>query len=177
MIIKNPEKTFCWIVEILNKNNISFVVTGGLAAKSYGSRRTLNDIDIDIPDNALETVASEVKPYIIFGPSHFKDKKWDLMLMTLNHNGQEIDLSGGDTLKIRHPETGEWRKSPTNFLDFEKREIFGVTVPVITKMDLVEYKSMLDGNHQKVDIEAVLTHNKNPAELCLEKGFCKQNLE
>jgi hypothetical protein len=31
--------------------------------------------------------------FITYGPDQFKSKTWDLMLMTLNYQGQVIDLS------------------------------------------------------------------------------------
>ena len=37
-----------WIVGILEKKNILYQISGGFAAKLYGSSRPLNDIDIDI---------------------------------------------------------------------------------------------------------------------------------
>ena len=152
--MKNPKKTFQWIIGILQKHNIPFVVTGGLAAKSYGSSRPLNDIDLDIHDNDFRFIVDEIKPYITFGPARYVDERWDTLLMQLNHEGQEIDISGGDTLKICDARTGEWNESLTDFLSVEQREIFGITVPVVTRKDLIEYKSMLEGEHQRTDIQA-----------------------
>ncbi len=151
----NSEKNFNWIISVLKKHNVRFVITGGLAAKSYGSPRPLNDIDIDIHDKDLYLILEDVKPYITFGPEQYKDERWDLLLMTLNHDGQDIDLSGGDTLKICDARTGKWMNNATNFSNTEEKEIFGLKVPVISKKDLVDYKSMLVGEHQQVDIQAV----------------------
>lgn len=156
--MKYPAKTFKWIVDILKKQNIPFVISGGLSAKIYGSPRLLNDIDIDIHDKDINLILKDVEPYITFGPVQYKNKVWDLLLLTLNHEGQEIDISGGDTLRICDVKTGVWHKSPTDFSDIEQREIFGLIVPVISKKDLIEYKSMLverGHEHQQVDIDAV----------------------
>ena len=153
---ENTKQALLWIVSILQKNNVRFQISGGFTAKIYGSPRELNDIDIDVPDDELKTILNDVKPYIIFGPEHFRDERWDLQLMTLNYNGQEIDLSGGNTLKICDARTGEWKENPTDFSDIEEKEIFGIKVPVISRKSLVEYKSMLVGQHQKIDIESIL---------------------
>ena len=152
--MRNSEKTFEWIVGVLRKHNVPFVVTGGLAGKSYGSPRPLNDIDIDIHDKDFDLILDDIKPYVIFGPAHYQDERWDLLLATLNHEGQEIDISGGDTLKICDARNGEWRLNQTNFSDAEQREVLGIKVPVISRKDLIEYKSMLAGEHQLVDIQA-----------------------
>ncbi len=153
--MKDPQKTLNWIVDIFKKNNIPFVITGGLAAKSYGSPRELNDIDIDIHDKDLYLISEQVKPYIVFGPKKYKDERWDLLLLMLNHEGQDIDISGGDTLKICDARSGEWEVDTTDFSDVEKRDIFGIQVPVISKKRLIDYKSMLVGEHQKIDIKAI----------------------
>lgn len=76
-----------WITTILQKLNISFQVAGGLAASAYGAVRPLNDIDIDIPESAFELLVPHVEEFITFGPEHFKDTQWDLMLMTLDYQG------------------------------------------------------------------------------------------
>ncbi|MES3031689.1 MAG: hypothetical protein V4699_00390 [Patescibacteria group bacterium] len=158
--MKNSKKTFGWIIDLLRKKKIPFVVSGGLAAKSYGSPRDLNDIDIDIHDKDLSLISEEVKPYITFGPKIYKDERWDCLLLKLNHEGQDVDISGGDTLKICDARTGEWKNNPTDFVNVEQREIFGVVVSVISSKDLIEYKSMLEGDHQQIDIRAVKEFSK-----------------
>ncbi len=152
---KGTEKALKWITDLLNEKQIFFQVAGGFAAKLYGSQRPLNDIDIDIPDADFPKIIEEVKPYIVYGPVRHKDKKWDCLIITLDFEGQEIDISGADSIKIHNDRTGEWVISPTNFSKSVKMEVFGITVPVISPQDLTDYKRMLDGDHQKEDIKAV----------------------
>lgn len=66
---KDTEKAFKWIVGILEKHDVPFQVTGGLAARVYGSTRALNDIDIDISDDDLDKIFPDVEEHIIFGPN------------------------------------------------------------------------------------------------------------
>lgn len=156
--IKLEEKTkkaLIWITEILNKYNIPFQISGGLSAKVYGSPRPLNDIDIDIPEYGFEKIADEVREYTIFGPEHYVDKKWDLLLITLNYFGQEIDIGGSENLKIFDEKSNKWLSFPTDFNKVVYTLISGVKVPVIPKQDLIEYKSYLNGNHQKIDINSI----------------------
>ncbi len=42
-----PKKTLKWIIGIFTKHKIPFVVSGGLAARAYGSVRKLRDFDFD----------------------------------------------------------------------------------------------------------------------------------
>lgn len=126
--MNNTEEAFHWIIGVLKKHDIPFQITGGLAAKSYGSPRPLND---------------------------FEDERWDILLMTLEYKDQEIDIDGGYGIKICDARTGKWVPVPTDFSRYEEREIFGIKVPVILRQDLAQYKRMLVGEHQKVDIQAV----------------------
>ena len=153
--MRDTEKTFNWIVDILRKNDVIFQVTGGLAAKVYGSSRPLNDIDIDILDERIYDIVPYVRENIVFGPARYEDERWDVLLMTLDHKSQEIDISGGYGLRICDAKTGRWYSCPTDFSRYEEHEVFGVRVPVIPREDLIKYKKMLVGEHQDIDIAAV----------------------
>ncbi len=139
--MKSTEKAFNWIVGILRSHKILFQITGGMAARVYGSHRALADIDIDIPEEKFDEILADMKEYIVFGPKQFIDANWDLLLMTLNYEGQEIDICS-DRAKMRDTRIGEWHESQTDFLQSENHEIFGILVPVINKDELIEYKKM-----------------------------------
>ena len=149
------EKSLLWIVNILNKHNIPFQITGGFAAKLYGSPRPLNDIDIDILEDRFKEIINDVREYIVFGPEQYIDKKWDLYLMTLNYFGQEIDIGGAMYMKIFDSKKEQWLSFPADFKKNVWIEVAGTKVPVISKKDLIKYKSYLDGDHQQIDINAI----------------------
>lgn len=149
------EKALKWIVDILNRYEIPFQIAGGFAAHFYGSERPINDIDIDIPEGHLQTVLLEVKDYIIEGPGRINDGKWDLDLIVLNYGGQIIDLCGAYTTKIYNEISKEWQKYPSNFATAQIKSILGIEVPLMDPTELIEYKKILNGEHQKVDIEAI----------------------
>ena len=151
---KDTKGALEWIVGILEKYEVPFQISGGCAAKIYGSPRELNDIDIDIPENYFSKIISDVKPYIIYGPDQYKDNKWDLYLMTLNYAGQEIDIGSGNA-KISTKDRDKWIDFSTDFSKAVKKTFLGLEVPVIPKEDLVNYKQLLDGEHQQVDIESI----------------------
>jgi hypothetical protein len=161
--LKDTGRTFHWIVSVLQKHEVPFVVTGGLAAKAYGSSRALNDIDLDIPSQDFSRIFPDIKPYVIFGPSRYLDEKWDLPLITLDHHGQEIDIGGGDDTKIYDAKNKKWTLIPAGFSYARKMEIFGLVVPVVPAEQLIAYKSLLDGDHQKVDIRAAESFIKSRA--------------
>ena len=47
-----------WITPVLEQHNISYRVTGGVAARIHGATRPLWDIDIDMSDADLDKLAS-----------------------------------------------------------------------------------------------------------------------
>ena len=157
MPIPLEEKTknaLMWIVNILNKYEIPFQISGGFAAKLYGSARPLNDIDIDIPKDKFKKIINDMQEYIVYGPEDYKDKKWDLYLMTLNYCGQEIDIGSAD-VKIYDSGSEAWLSFTTHFDQSVWKEVAGIKVPVMPKNELISYKKYLDGEHQRVDIKAL----------------------
>jgi len=140
---KTTKAAFHWIVNILRKTNIPFQIAGGLAANLYGANRPLEDIDIDIPEEYFLRVKDEVKNYIVYGPAQFKDETWDLMLMTLDYQGQLIDLGGAFNAKIFNRSSQIWQKCHANFSKSEIMKCFDLDVPFISKKELILYKTAL----------------------------------
>lgn len=149
-----------WIVNILKKNNIPYQITGGLAAHIYGATRPINDIDIDIPDDAIYRIKDDVKEYLIEGPMKYKDDKWDLNLLSLNYKGQEIDLGGALETRIFDETTHTWVPSPANLNTAKIKSFLGLEIKVVDPHDLIKYKELLGGDHQKQDIREIRVHLK-----------------
>ncbi len=148
-------KALEWITEILKRKNIPYQISGGFAAKIYGSERPLNDIDIDIPEDKFESILAEIKPYITYGPDQLNDGKWDTKLITLNFKGQEIDIGGAFETKISNKKRTKWIPYPIDFSKSLKMKVEGLEISVISPEELIKYKQHLDGEHQTVDINAV----------------------
>ena len=142
-----------WITDILKKHQVPFQITGGLAAIAYGANRSLADIDIDIPDNQFDLIKNDVGPYIIYGPARFKNDMWDLVLMTLNYQDQEIDLSGADSTHIFNEKTKEWVKLNEDFTVVNRKKVFDLDLPVIPIKSLIYYKKILAREVDLIDIE------------------------
>lgn len=148
---KNTEAAFNWIIDILERNEVSYKISGGLAARAYGANRELADIDIDIAKGGLPKIVDDVSPYSVFGPAQYKDDNWDLELMTLKYEGQEIDIAEPGA-KIFNHETNEWELLPFDLECIEMKEVFGRRVPVQPKDSLIAYKAKLA---REVDLEDV----------------------
>lgn len=153
--MKNAKKALLWITDILKQHEIPFQITGGLAAIAYGATRPLEDIDIDIPDDKFDVISEAVKPFVVSGPERFKSDKWNLLLMTLNYEGQLIDLSGADTTFIFSEKTQGWVKLVEDFTQASNKTIFGLSLPVIPRLSLIQYKTILARDVDLIDIEQI----------------------
>ncbi|HAL50201.1 MAG: hypothetical protein UU46_C0003G0031 [Candidatus Uhrbacteria bacterium GW2011_GWD1_41_16] len=157
--MKNTEKAFKWIVGILQENKIPFQLSGGFAARIYGSDRPLYDIDIEVPDSYFDKLLPFIKDYLIYGPQRYLDETFDLLLMTLKYEEQEIDISGCETDKLYNHETQQWESCDTKLNEAVEKEFYGLTVPVIKWQDLVEYKKKIRRSTDLEDVEAILQKN------------------
>lgn len=149
--MKSTERAFHWIIDLLERHKITYRISGGLAARVYGSKRELADIDIEVADEDILKIAREVGSRITFGPANYKDDHWDLELMTLVYEGQEIDIAGSGA-KIFNKVTALWEPCSGDSRDVEIMEIFGRDVPVEPRKHLIAYKSKL---LREVDIEDI----------------------
>lgn len=149
--MKNTEAAFHWILDILERHSITYKISGGFAARVYGVNRELVDIDIEVEDADILKIVDDVKTYVVFGPTRYKDDIWDLELMTLIYEGQEIDIAGTDA-KIFNHETKQWECCSGNLKSIEMREVFGRKVPIESRDSLMAYKTKLA---REVDLEDV----------------------
>ena len=106
-------------------------------------------------ESAFQLILEEVKPFIIFGPEHAIGDSWDLHLITLNYQGQEIDLGGAYETKIFDPKKNKWIPLISNFNTSVIRDILDIKVPVIAKSDLIAYKKVLNREVDQIDISQI----------------------
>lgn len=149
--MRETEKAFLWITNILEQTSVTYRISGGFAARVYGVERELADIDIQIADKDIVIIAEEVKPYIIFGPARYQDENWDLNLITLQYLGQEIDIASTNA-KIFNQKTKLWEGWVTTLGDFEIKEVYRKNVPIEPMKSLISYKTNLA---REVDLEDV----------------------
>lgn len=156
MIQRDPfAVAFEWIVGIFRVHAIPFQLSGGLAARIYGSPRELRDLDFDIPDNRIGDVAVLLAPFVRFGPERTRSRAFENVLLTLCYGGVSIDIGGGTTCRIFDPRTDTWEQCASDFGVFSEEEVYGMVVPVIRPDDLVGYKSVNPRAEDLEDIVAV----------------------
>jgi hypothetical protein len=149
--MKNTKEAFVWITDIIEKLGIRYKISGGLAARIYGSNRELDDIDIEVEDEDINKIKEEVEAYVIFGPTNFIDENWDTKLMTLSYKDQKIDISGINA-KIFNQQTKQWEDLSSNLEDVKIMEVYDKKVPVCSMESLVAYKTKLG---REVDLEDI----------------------
>lgn len=151
-----------WITEILDKNNIPYKIGGGFAAKIYGSPREVNDIDISLSGKYFYVIAPEVEEYITAGPKHYLNEKWDCNTLSIDYNGQDIDMTDVDTLKMTNLEKTEWIDvKDIRLFDSINFNINGIKASIMDPRDLIRYKKELGGDHQLIDIEYIQKYLNN----------------
>ncbi|MBP6908651.1 MAG: hypothetical protein KBB75_02410 [Candidatus Pacebacteria bacterium] len=150
--MKDTKGALFWIVNILKKHDIPYRLSGGFAAMVYGSTRELADIDIGIKTDQFSKIIPEIKEYIIEEPGFYKDSQWDLFASTLEYEGQKIDIVVIDLLKFFNKKENKWEDLKHTFSDIEHKEVYGVMLPIISKKNLIEYKSKLGREVDLIDI-------------------------
>ena len=152
-----------WIVGILNENNIPYCIGGGMATYLYGSGRQVNDIDISISEKYFPIIAPLVEDYITAGLKHYKNEKWDCDTLSLNYDGQDIDVTNVDTLMMRKRDSSEWIRNKEIYQKYPNviKRVDGVDVSLMDPRVLFEYKQELDGEHQEFDLRFLRDYIKN----------------
>src|SRR3989344_101702 len=147
----DAEHAFHWIIDVLEESGTEYRISGGLAARSYGSKRPLADIDIEVPVAALPLLAERARPFVKQGPSLFVDASWKIMLLTLLYGQQIVELSGLPAM-IFNKKVGSWDALGDDIRRVSKRRIFGQKVAVVTLAELIEYKIKLDRDVDSDDV-------------------------
>lgn len=153
--MSKAKKALIWIVNILNKYDIPYQIEGGLAANCYGSTRELADIDIFIPTSGFDKISEDVKEYVEFGPDFHIGTHWKLIYQILNYHGQQIELCDAGKAEYLDTENNIWITVDINFKKAKTMYIFGVSTKVISKNNLIKYKSRLRRDIDIIDIEQI----------------------
>lgn len=150
-----------WIVPIFERHGVRYQLSGGLAARLYGSPRALNNVDFDIETGGFDRILPSVESRIVSGPGHFETAQWSNFLLILDYSGIHINIVESST-KIFDREKSVWTEWPVDFDRSTQLELLGQTLLAIPRERLVAYKRVLGREHDRVDIAAL---EKNPHSL------------
>src|SRR3989344_1339486 len=153
----NYKKATKWIAELLDKNNIKFHFIGGLAAHAYGSKIRYNDIDLAINLAGMKKLYLIAGAYVVerYWCGTSSNKIWKGYIMMLDYNGIKIDITEAQNTKIFNKKTGKYERFPTNINKPTIKKIFGLSVPVMPKKNLISYKSKLKFPNDIIDLKSI----------------------
>jgi hypothetical protein len=101
----------------------------------------------------------------------FIDENWKIVLMTLNYEGQEIDICSTEA-QIFNQKMKTWEQRNGNLENSINTEIYGKSIKIDSIQSLISYKSKLG---REVDIEDVKQlkniWSKSLQELLKQEGF------
>ena len=146
---------FKWIIQLLELNDIPYLICGGLAANAYGSKRLLNDIDIFVPNTNYFDVVTLGDEYISYGPERYRDQHWDVEYVQFTYEGQKIEVGSSDEVKIFNSNSNSWVALELNFDSFSTISLLGRKVKVMNKSELVSYKSKLAREVDLIDVNEI----------------------
>jgi hypothetical protein len=149
---RKTKEAFLWIIRILNKEKVPYHITGGFAARIYGSKRPLADIDIEIHDKDFKKIMPYVEEYVLKGPLNYKDSQFNIYALFLMYKGQRIDICGSDTQKLYDKKRKKWIKQRINFNDSLNKRIYGLSTKVVPLKDLISYKKIIQRRVDLFDI-------------------------
>src|SRR3989344_1360460 len=144
-----------WIVGIFRQHNIPYVLTGGTAARIYGSPRRVIDLDFDIPDQDIQSVADSLKQYVVSGPEMHTGGAFTNILLELEYNGVPIDIGGADSPKTFNRKNKTSVTDPTDINRFNMVNIGGGKIRVVPREDLILYKNKLSREVDLKDVKAM----------------------
>jgi len=145
-----------WIVGLLNRHNVPYQIVGGLAAKAYGAKRPLVDIDIYAPLEQARAALEEMRPYIIREPLPHLSASWDLVYMALDYQGVPIEIGDSSANpRFYNRRDQRWEDQPIHYANSNIMTVYGVAVAVMPKDELLSYKAMLDREVDHLDIQEI----------------------
>ncbi len=142
-----------WIVDVLVESQVPYQLVGGLAAHAYGAKRDLVDIDLYIDGGGFAAIMPRVQERRVFGPVHHRDAIWDLVCMQLLYGHWQRELAAAETARFYDRERQVWIDADIDFRAAEVCELYGVTIPVMPKIRLIDYKRRLGREVDLIDIE------------------------
>lgn len=138
--------------ELFADLDVPWQLVGGLAARAFGSDRPLVDIDVYVPDADLARVAEALGPDLTRAPDRHRDRHWDLTFLAADVHGWRVEVAGAESARLRERGSGRWRPADIDFGESERRSVEGVSVPVMPRDRLLEYKRALGREVDRIDV-------------------------
>jgi len=143
------------ILEAMNRAQLPFQATGGLAGNLHGSVWPLHDLDFDVAPPLLSRMATEFRAQVVYGPAPFRDEEFALDLLTLRFGSVEVDLSDAASIRLLNAR-GEEQSWPTDLSAVVWRPLGEHRVPAMPLPQLLAYKRAIGREADVADLEALM---------------------
>jgi hypothetical protein len=153
--MRDTAAALAWLVDLLRSRSIPFQAVGGLAARAYGATRSLNDIDIFMPMRRIGEVEPDLTPFLTRPPLPHRDDSWNLTFAQLVYAEQKIEIAGVEGARYRDRASGAWVPQHIDFTRSHWVQLYGVSVPVMPREDLIEYKQRLNREVDRLDLAQI----------------------
>lgn len=144
-----------WIVSLLKDHDTPFIICGGLAARGYGSTRTLNDIDLFVPSESFSRVVKAGRNFITKPAAHRCEEGWDLTYAQFKYEGTKVEVGSAEGCRILDAKTGNWVPLVVDFSRYTLVSLLGIELPLMLKQDLINYKTVLSRPVDLDDVQAI----------------------
>ena len=133
-----------WIVALLDRHHVPYQLVGGLAAQAYGARRPLIDIDLYAPFDQAPAALAELAPYLTRLPGPHRSAAWQLDYLALTYAGVEIEIGDSQTdPRFYNVRDQRWEPQVIDYTASNRVNLYGVSVAVMPRAELLRYKAML----------------------------------
>lgn len=151
MLDQKQKEALLFLTGKLKENSVAFQVTGGLAAKVYGSTRPLYDIDLEVSHLDIQKVRVIFKDYIVDDFYHLQDNVFDIYLLSFKIDGVNVDIGQVEENYFTSP-SGERKRIDSDLSKAVIIDVDGISVPVQDKGELLEYKRFMS---REVDLKDI----------------------
>lgn len=131
-----------------------FQVSGGLAAKMYGSPRPLYDLDFDVREEDLRRIRDLFRARVARDIYHHVDEHHDTLLLTLNIGGVLVDFAPIENYYVAGRD-GQKVLAVSSLSKAKPMKLGDLEVPVIDQDELIAYKKILQRPEDLADIAAI----------------------
>lgn len=145
---KKAQQALAFIMPVLEKLGMRWVITGGFASYAHGVERPITDIDIDVEgskDSALfQQLYQELTPHISQPLEKLEDQNYDNYNFEISVDGQVIDICPMEEMCVIDKASGNYLCFYADgFPAHEHVDFHGLRLPLLSKELIIKNKEML----------------------------------
>ncbi len=146
-----------WVTRLLAENKVPYLICGGFAAFVYGAKRSINDIDLFVPEENFDHVVDLGREYVTKpAQQYFEEAEgWHVKYVQFKYADTKIEVGSAQDVEIFDSSIRQWVDLRIDFSKAEYRSVYGIDVSLMAKEDLIRYKKVLARPVDLYDVEAM----------------------